>query len=343
MNKGSVQNFFEDFQVGQTFDCPTPRVLTNADRVAYIAFTGDRTPRFCNAKGLIHPLIVFHTVLGQTVRQVSLNAQANLGYAEMIWGQAVSIGDEVRTKAQVVGLKENSNQKTGIVYVKTTATNQWGETVLEYYRWVMVRKNVDDATPFLHAPVVPKLASSVATERLPIHSTDQFCMKATGGRFFFEDYEIGERIFHIDGATINSSDHMSFTRLYQNTARVHFDGILTCSKPLVYGGLPISLGYAQSYNGLENRLGIVAVNAGTHANPLHSGDTLYSFTDVVEKAEFAEQLGALRLRMVVVKNEQPEAMKNFQIKHRESKKEVYNCNVVLDFDYWEPMAKTPRK
>src|SRR5437867_6146292 len=101
MNKGSVQNYFEDFEIGQTFDCPTPRVLTNADRVAYIAFTGDRTPRFCNAKGLIHPLIVFHTALGQTVRQISLNALANLGYAEMIWGAAVSIGDEIRTRAKI--------------------------------------------------------------------------------------------------------------------------------------------------------------------------------------------------------------------------------------------------
>ncbi|MBM2841244.1 MAG: MaoC dehydrat protein [Bacteroidetes bacterium] len=342
MNKGSVQNFFEDFEIGQTFDCPTPRVLTNADRVAYIAFTGDRTPRFCNAKGLIHPLIVFHTVLGQTVRQISLNAQANLGYAEMIWGQAVSIGDEIRTKAQIVGLKENSSQKTGIVYVKTTALNQWGETILEYYRWVMVKKIRENATPFLNAPVVPKLATSVATERLPMHSPDRFCSKDTGGQFFYEDYEVGERIFHIDGATINSSDHMSFTRLYQNTARVHFDGILTCGKPLVYGGLPISLGYAQSYNGFENRLGLVALNGGTHANPVYAGDTLYSFTDVLEKVEFSERLGALRLRLIVVKNEQPEAAKTFQIKQHETGKEIYHSNVVLDFDYWEQMARTPR-
>lgn len=343
MNKGSVQNFFEDFEIGQTFDCPTSRVLTNADRVAYIAFTGDRTPRFCNAKGLIHPLIVFHTVLGQTVRQISLNAQANLGYAEMIWGHAVSVGDEIRTKAQIVGLKENSNQKTGIVYVKTTALNQWGETILDYYRWVMVKKIRENATAFLRAPVVPKLATSVAAERLPMHSPDQFCSKTTGGKFFYEDYEIGERIFHIDGTTINSSDHMSFTRLYQNTARVHFDGILTCGKPLVYGGLPMSLGYAQSYNGLENRLGLVAVNGGTHANPVYSGDTLYSFTDVVEKVEFSERLGALRLQLIVVKNEQPDAVKNFQIKRNDSGKEAYNSDVVLDFDYWEPMARASRK
>ncbi len=339
MNKGSVQNFFEDFTIGQTFSCPTPRVLTNADRVAYIVFTGDRTPGFCNARGLIHPLIVFHTVLGQTVRQISLNALANLGYAEMIWGVAVSIGDEIRTMAQIVGLKENSNQKTGIVYVKTTAFNQWGETVLEYYRWVMVKKIRGDATAFLRAPVVPALAASVSAERLPQHTPEQCYSKVSGGRFFFDDYDIGERIFHIDGTTINSSDHMSFTRLYQNTAKVHFDALLTDGKPLVYGGLPMSLGYAQSFNGLENRLGIIAVNGGTHANPVHSGDTLYAFTDVLQKADLSDQLGALRLRLIVVKNEQPDAGRDFQIKHTETGKEIYNPNVVLDFDYWEPIAK----
>ena len=343
MNKGSIQNFFEDFSIGQSFECPTPRVLTNADRVAYLSFTGDRTPRFCNAKGLIHPLIVFHTVLGQTVRQISLNAQANLGYAEMVWGTGVSIGDEIRTRAEIVGLKENSNRKSGIVYVKTTATNQWGECVLEYYRWVMVRKIREDATAFLRAPVVPNLATAVTPERLPRHSPDQCSAKATGGRFFFDDYELGERIFHVDGTTINASDHTIFTRLYQNTARVHFDAMLTSGKPLVYGGLPISLGYAQAFNGLENRMGIVAVNGGTHANPVHTGDTLFSFTDVLEKQELSDQIGALRLRLVVVKNEHPDGNGPFTITQQVEGKQVYRETVVLDLDYWEPMNKAAHK
>ena len=127
-NKGSIQNFFEDFQVGQVIKCPTPRVLTDADRVAYISFTGDRTPRFCNSNDLIHPLIVFHTVLGQTVRQISLNAKANLGYAEMVWRKPVHVGDQISTTAQIIGLKENSSLKTGVVYVRTIGVNQKGET-----------------------------------------------------------------------------------------------------------------------------------------------------------------------------------------------------------------------
>jgi len=342
--KGSVQNFFEDFHVGQVFDCPTPRVLSDADRVAYIQHTGDRTPRFCNAQGLVHPLIVFHTVLGQTVRQISLNAKANLGYAEMRWRTPVHVGDEIHTTARIVGLKENSNRETGIVYVKTAGLNQQGEIVLEFFRWVMVKKYREDATPYLHEPIVPALAPSVAADQLVVHPPDPFDAHVTGGRFFFEDYSIGERIFHLDGMTVNASDHMSFARLYQNSAMVHFDALLTNGRPLVYGGFPLSIGYAQTFNGIENRIGIAAVNAGTHANPVFQGDVLFTFTDVLEKAEISPALAALRLRMIVVKNVEPSAAEPFDIKKKDTNtlKEQYNERVVLDLDYWELIARKDR-
>ncbi len=203
----------------------------------------------------------------------------------------------------------------------------------------MVKKIRREATPFLHEPAIPKLAASVAVDQLLEHPSEPFSVDATGGTFFFEDYEVGERIFHIDGTTINSSDHMSFTRLYQNTARMHFDSRATDGNPLVYGGLPLSLGYAQAFNGIENRLGIAAINAGTHANPVHAGDTLYSFTDVLDRAEISECHGALRLRLVVVKNQQPIDISFLtNSKYNQTDKEVYNSSVVLDLDYWELVA-----
>lgn len=340
MNKGNLTNYFEDFSIGQEFACPTPRILTHADRVAYIMYTGDRTPRFCDSNGLVHPLIVFHTVLGQTVRQVSLNAQANLGYAELVWRKPVTVGDEIRTSARVIGLKENSNQQTGIVYVATTGFNQRDEVVLEYVRWVMVKKNRESATRYLHEPVAPALATSVSIDRLSAHSLDQCSPGQSGGHFVFEDYQVGERIFHGDGMTINASDHMGFTRLYQNSARVHFDGILMNGRPLVYGGLPLSIGYAQAFNGLENRLGIAAINSGTHAHPTYSGDTLFAFTDVLERADCTSRVGALRLRLVVVKNELPHPADPFNIKvHDTGGKKVYQSKIVLDLDYWEFVVK----
>lgn len=340
--KGSLGNFFEDFEVGQELLCPTPRALGPAETAWHIATTNDRTPRFCGADGRVHPLIVFHVVIAQTVRQVSLNARANLGYAGMVWRTPVFHGDEIRTSIRIVGLKENSNRQTGNVYVATAGRNQRDEVVLEYTRWVMVRKRDPKAeTRYLAEPVVPELPASVAVDDLPRWTGPLPDPARTGGRFFFEDYEVGERILHHDGMTVNDSDHMSYTRLFQNSAKVHFDAVLTGGKPLVYGGLPLSVAYAQAYNGLENRSGIVAMNAGTHANPCYAGTTIYSYSEVLEKHERGEDAaGALRLRLVAVKDRNPADEPGFSPKVRgEDGRERYDPRVLLDMDYFELMPK----
>jgi 2-methylfumaryl-CoA hydratase len=343
--KGGIGNFFEDFELGQEMVCPTPRVLTAAETAWHIATTNDRTPRFCGAEGRVHPLLVFHLVIAQTVRQVSLNARANLGYAGMIWRAPVFHGDEITTTIRIVGLKENSNRQTGNVYVATTGRNQNGEVVLEYTRWVMVRKRDEEkATRYLDEPVTPELPKQVALEDLPAFPGALPATAQTGGRYFFEDYRAGERIYHHDGMTVNQSDHMSYTRLFQNTAKVHFDALRTDGKPLVYGGLPMSVAYAQAFNGLENRSGIVAMNSGAHANPCYAGTTIYSYSDVLETHPLGDApAGALRLRLVAVKDGDPYEEPDLQLRVADGKGgERYNARVLLDMDYFELMPKRGR-
>jgi 2-methylfumaryl-CoA hydratase len=130
------------------------------------------------------------------------------------------------------------------------------------------------------------------------------------------------------------------TRLYQNNARLHFDAHMMQSsafgKRLVYGGIVISACRSLSYEGLENALSIVAINAGTHANPCFAGDTIYSFTEVLDRWELPSRndVGALRLRMVGIKNATPAEIS--EIRQQNS----YHQNVVLDLDYTVLM---PRK
>jgi 2-methylfumaryl-CoA hydratase len=345
MSKGGVGNFFEDFEVGQEMVCPTPRVLTSAETAWHVATTNDRTPRFCSAEGRVHPLVVFHLVIAQTVRQVSLNARANLGYAGMIWRTPVFHGDEITTTIRIVGLKENSNKQTGNVYVATTGRNQNGEVVLEYTRWVMVKKRDDEkATRWLDEPVTPQLPKQVSIDDLPQFPGALPGSAQTGGAHFFEDYAPGERIYHHDGMTVNQSDHMSYTRLFQNTAKVHFDALRTDGKPLVYGGFPMSIAYAQAFNGLENRSGIVAMNSGAHANPCYAGTTIYSYTDVLETHALGDApAGALRLRLVAVKDGDPFEDPDFQMRVPDGKGgERYDPRVLLDMDYFELMPKRGR-
>ena len=76
--------------------------------------------------------------------------------------------------------------------------------------------------------------------------------------------------------------------------------------------------------------------------PTHAGDTLYAFTDVIGKGDIAgrDDSGALRLRLIAVKNQNP-AEEELEIKSMDEAKgrEVYHSNVVLDLDYYVLMPK----
>lgn len=354
--KTNPGNYFEDFEIGQTLEHAVARTITEGDNALYVALTGDRHPLYCDAefarrlgfrRELINDLLVFHMVFGKSVPDISLNAVANLGYAEVVFLRPVYPGDTLRSISKVMGKKENASGKDGNVYVRTQGFNQRGETVLQFFRWVMVRKK-NPATP-TGDKAIPNLPAEVGPELLTVaHEMDlrRFDASATGGRWFLEDYEAGERIHHAAGMTIEESEHALATRLYQNTAKVHFDQHFMKTTPagkrLIYGGHVISLARALAFNGLENALRILAWNAGTHANPTYAGDTLYAFTDVIGRKDIPGRgdVGALRLRLIAVKNQNPET-EPIEIKSVDPEKgrEAYHKNVVLDLDYYALLPK----
>jgi 2-methylfumaryl-CoA hydratase len=354
-NKTNRGRFFEDFEPGQTLRHAIPRTLTEGDNALYIALTGDRTPLHCDAefarrlgyeRETMHDLLVFHTVFGKSVPDVSLNAVANLGYADLRFARPVYAGDTLRAESRVLGRRETSAGNAGVVWVQTTGYNQREEPVLSFFRWVLVNKR-DPATPTgaADAPVMPESVPAADLRPFEFLRASEFDPAATGGRFFFDDYRPGERIHHADGMTIDDSDHTTATRLYQNTARVHFDAHAMAKdarfgKRLIYGGHVISVARALSFNGLENALGMLAWNGGTHANPTFAGDTIYAWTDVLDTAPLGDLLGALRLRLVAVKNLNPlDEEVPLRIRDERSGREAYHANVVLDLDYWLLMPR----
>ncbi|MEJ0061379.1 MAG: MaoC family dehydratase [Terricaulis sp.] len=348
MTKSNPGNFFEDFSVGQVLKHATPRTLTEADAALNIALTGSRyalfsADSFAQECGLgqapIDPLLVFHVVFGKSVPDVSLNAVANLGYAEGRFLAPVYPGDTLSATSEVIGLKENSNGETGIVTVRTRGENQLGEEVLSFARWVMVNKK-DRASP-APEPIPAKLAGAVGPGELilpPELSFGAYDWDRAGAPHAFEDYEIGEKIDHVDGVTIEEAEHQLATRLYQNTAKVHFDALAQkdsrFGQRLVYGGVAISLARALAFNGLANAGLMLAINAGRHVAPLFAGDTLYAWSEVLASADLGEA-GALRLRLVALKN-RPAA--GFPYKNAAGE---YEPEVILDFDYWAAIPKRP--
>ena len=343
MSKTNPGNFFEDFRVGQEIRHATPRTLTEGDASLYTALYGSRfalqsSDAFAQAVGFarapLDDLLVFHTVFGKTVPDISLNAVANLGYADCVFGAPVFPGDSLTARSEVIGLRENANGKTGIVYVRTTGENQRGETVLGYVRWVMVRKGDPDAPA--PEPAAPDLPKSVAAGKLaPLAGFDASRWDDTlaGEPWRWGDYAPGEKIDHIDGMTIEEAEHATATRLYQNTAKVHFNRHTEAQgrfgRRLVYGGHIISLARALSFNGLANAFRIAAINGGRHVNPVFAGDTIYAWSEIVERLEVpgSTALGALRLRTMATKDEPCAAFPDRNADGR------YPESVVLDLDY----------
>ena len=339
MVKTNPGRFFEDYTLGETIHHAVPRTVSGGERALYHALYPARhalysSDEFARASGLrtapLDDLAGFHVVFGKTVPDVSLNALANLGYAEGKFIKPIYAGDTLRTSSKVIGLKQNSNGRSGVVWVHSKGFNQHGDVVIDYKRWVMVRKR--DMNAAAHKTFIPDLAAVILPEDLTIPDGLDFTnydFALAGEQHRASEYEVGEKINHVDGVTVEEAEHMIATRLWQNTAKVHFD---TSARPdgkrLIYGGHVISMARALSFNGLANAQMIVGINAGAHANPCLAGDTIRAWSEVLDKADVdAPSVTAVRLRLVATTGDSAK-MNLRDIGGR------YLPDVLLDLDYW---------
>ncbi len=338
--KTNAGRFFEDYRLGEVIIHAVPRTVSGGERALYHTLyparhalhSSDQFAQTCGLPGSpLDDLAAFHLVFGKTVPDVSLNAVANLGYAEGRWLHPVWPGDTLRSQSTVIGLKENSNRQSGVVYVRTVGLNQRDAPVLDYVRWVMVKKR--DPAAELGATVVPDLATAVNASDLVIPQGLDFTrydFALAGEPHRMQDYAVGEVVDHVDGVTIEEAEHMLATRLWQNTAKVHFDATHRADgRRLIYGGHIISLARALSFNGLANAQMLVALNGGAHANPCFAGDTVRAWSQVLDLAEMsAPGVGAIRLRTVATKGAAGD------LRGADGK---YLTEVLLDLDYWALM------
>ncbi len=352
--KLAAGRYFEDFALGQHMVHAVPRTLHGGDIAAYFALTGDRHPLASSTelarslgfqREVMPDLLVFHIVFGKSVADISHNASANLGYADVRFLRPVYPGDTLAAESEVIGLREVSSGDAGVVYVRTRGANQKGQDVLSFVRWVMVPKR--DRTAESPAGHVPELPSVVLPDRLPIPETmnlqrfpDVAWAMPPGA--MWNDYRTGERINHPDAMTIEEADHVQATRMYHNTAQVHFDQVAMAAsrfgRRLVYGGHVISVAIALSQNGLGTALRVAAWNSGVHVAPTFGGDTLRAFTEVVEATELPQRtdVGALRLRMYAAKNVSASELSALPLPSAGTR----DPRVVLELDYWALLPRS---
>lgn len=311
--------FFEDYCLGQHFHHATPRTITAGDAALYIALTGARQPSHCAATIAaalgyrdtpVDDLLLFHIAFGKTVADISYNAVANLGYADCRFLQPVYVGDTIRCETKIIGLKENSSGKTGVLYVRSNAFNQHDENVLTWVRWVMVHRR-DVATNIGESQGQTEFEATIdeSVIHAPTITNALAAMRgATGSNICWDDIGTTGKVLirHPGGMTIEESDHMLATRLYQNTARVHFDlhhmKNSRFGQRLIYGGHVMSICRSLAYDGLENILSIAAIEAGSHTNPTFAGDTIYATSRLMSKWALNDHIGAIRIQLNGYKN-----------------------------------------
>ncbi len=349
MSKTNHGNYFEDFHKGQILHHATPRTITEGDVSLYTALYGNRfavqsADSFAIDIGYeaapVDDFLVFHMVFGKTVADISLNAVANLGYADCRFIRPVYPGDSVSTTSEIIGVKQNSNGKTGVLYVRSIGRNQMNEVVLDYVRWVMVKKkDPDSPAPERTRPTLPERVDPANfAECTPELDLENYNNDLAGSPYRWGDYEVGEKIDHIDGMTIEEAEHQMATRLYQNTAKVHFNNHKQMrdryGRRLVYGGHVISIARALSFNGLANGFHVAAINGGHHVAPCFAGYTMYAWSEILEKAAIPgrDDIGALRVRTIAAKNH---PCSDFPYEMDEG----YHEDVLLVLDYWLVMPR----
>lgn len=114
----------------------------------------------------------------------------------------------------------------------------------------------------------------------------------TGTKNYFEDFEIGTVIRHVRGKTVTPLENVFITNLVMNSADAHFnEDKMSRSKAgaiLSYGGVNFSLvlGLA-SQDCCENAIQELGLDNIKLTKPVFHGDTLYAYSEVLEKRSTA--------------------------------------------------------
>ena len=147
--------FFEDLEVGMTFQHPTGRTVTEADNTFFNALTMNTQPLHMNedfssktqfGKRIVNGILTLGIVIGISVNEITAGTiVANLGYEKVEHPKPVFHGDTIYVETQVLEKRASrSKPDRGIVKLKHLGKNQSGQVVCEVERTVLFLKRPDD-------------------------------------------------------------------------------------------------------------------------------------------------------------------------------------------------------
>ncbi len=119
-------------------------------------------------------------------------------------------------------------------------------------------------------------------------------MAITGTDSYFEDFQVGDKLYHCRGKTVTEMDNVLFTQLSMNTAEGHYNEDLMAKmqiggfglKRIVVGSFTIGLVIGLTSEDLsENALAELSLDKIRLPNSVYHGDTLYAESEVLDKKE----------------------------------------------------------
>jgi itaconyl-CoA hydratase len=140
--------YFEDFEVGATYEHRPGRTITETDNTWFTLLTNNTHPIHYDAEyakhtefgqRLVVSTLTVSIVTGMSVSDMSQKAIANLGWTDIMLPNPVFAGDTIYAESEVLEKRPSKSRPgQGIVKFKTTAKNQRGQVVCSYFRTILV-------------------------------------------------------------------------------------------------------------------------------------------------------------------------------------------------------------
>lgn len=117
---------------------------------------------------------------------------------------------------------------------------------------------------------------------------------------FFEDFAVGQRFAHRPGITVYQQDNVAEALSTLNQAMIHFDeayaGKTEFKRPLIVSTITVRRGIGMAWRTFGQRRRILGWSEIRMTAPVFDGDTLYARSEVLERAEYDDRCGKLRIR-----------------------------------------------
>jgi acyl dehydratase len=280
--------WFEDFERGQVFDDAPGMTLTAGHAALHQAIVGDRLRLALDTVlcrevtshdgQLAHPNLVCDVAIGQSTGP-SQRVRGNLFYRGLVLARPVFVGETLRTRTEIIGLKQNRRREsapaTGLVAMRVRTTDARGEPVLDFWRCPMIPLRDPEAETghsddFADIPL--DLDRTTVAAALPAGwRLDRLRAAAPGP--YRDDLQPGQRFAVEAGETVTGAPELA--RLALNVATAHTDATGSShGRRLVYGGHTISIAAAHATRAIPAIATIVAWRSCEHLGPVFEGDVL---------------------------------------------------------------------